>query len=123
MTSQPSSALLAGLRSPGVKFFVVGLIGFLLLIPASMVWLLVAERQDRANGAVSDVAQSWGGQQIFGGMFITVPFETRQETQTAKGTVVQQSSQDSGVSARRDQIQRQFQIRRAQARHFHSTGL
>ena len=61
MTPQSPSALLGALRSPGVKFFIVGLIGLCLLIPASMVWMLVAERQDRASSAQAEVAKSWGG--------------------------------------------------------------
>jgi inner membrane protein len=89
MSTQSPSALLGALRSPGVKFFVIGLIGFFLLIPASMVWMLVAERQDRASGALAEVAQSWGGAQTLGGVLISVPYETQQEMQTGKGMVVQ----------------------------------
>ena len=88
MTSQSPSALLGALRSPGVKFFIVGLIGLFLLIPASMVWVLVAERQDRANSAQAEVARSWGGEQTLGGVIISVPYETQAEVQTAKGIVV-----------------------------------
>jgi inner membrane protein len=90
MSTQTPSALQGTLRSPGAKFFVIGLIGFFLLIPASMVWMLVTERQDRAAGAQAEVAQSWGGAQTLGGVFISVPYETQQEMQTAKGIVIQQ---------------------------------
>jgi inner membrane protein len=90
MSTQTPSALQGALRSPGAKFFVIGLIGFFLLIPASMVWMLVTERQDRAAGAQAEVAQSWGGAQTLGGVFISVPYETQQEMHTAKGVVIQQ---------------------------------
>lgn len=90
MSTQSLSAMQGALRSPGVKFFVIGLIGFFLLIPASMVWMLVTERQDRAAGAQAEVAQSWGAAQTLGGVFISVPYETQQEMHTAKGVVVQQ---------------------------------
>lgn len=90
MSTQPPSALQGALRSPGAKFFVIGLIGFFLLIPASMVWMLVTERQDRATGAQAEVAQSWGGAQTLGGVFISVPYETQQEMHSANGVVIQQ---------------------------------
>lgn len=84
MTSQFPSAP-GALRSPGVKFFIVGLVGFLLLIPASMVWLLVAERQDRASEASREIAKSWGGRQTLAGPFIAVPYETTGIVETDRG--------------------------------------
>lgn len=90
MSTQPPAALQGALRSPGAKFFIIGLIGFILLIPASMVWVLVTERQDRAAEAQADVAQSWGSAQTLGGVFISVPYETQQEMHSAKGVVIQQ---------------------------------
>ena len=90
MSTQTVSGMQVALRSPGVKFFVIGVIGFFLLIPASMVWILVTERQDRATEAQADVAQSWGSAQTLGGVFISVPYETQQEMHSAKGVVVQQ---------------------------------
>lgn len=88
MTSQIPSAL-GALRTPGVKFFVIGLVGFLLLIPTSMVWLLVAERQDRARDASQEIARSWGGQQSVAGPFIAVPYETVRTVQTESGLETQ----------------------------------
>lgn len=63
------------MRSPGLKFFVLGLLCLLLLIPASLVWLLVSEREDRARDVAREVAQSWGGSQRLVGPFIIVPYE------------------------------------------------
>lgn len=85
MTNLQPSGLLGALRSPGFKFFVVGLIGFLLLIPALMVWMLVSERQSRAVEAANEVARSWGGRQALGGVMIAVPYETQQTVQSTNG--------------------------------------
>ncbi len=62
-------------RSPGFKFFTLGVLSLLLLIPASMVWLLVSEREDRARDVAREIAQTWGGSQRLLGPFITVPYE------------------------------------------------
>lgn len=84
MASQISSAL-GAFRTPGVKFFIIGFVGLLLLIPASMVWLLVAERQDRARDASREIAKSWGGQQTVAGPLVAVPYETFRTVQTDRG--------------------------------------
>lgn len=62
-------------RSPGFKFFTLGVLCLLLLIPASLVWLLVSEREDRARDVANDIAQTWGGTQRITGPFIVVPYE------------------------------------------------
>ncbi|MEQ8655889.1 MAG: cell envelope integrity protein CreD [Hyphomicrobiales bacterium] len=63
------------MRSPGFKFFTLGLLCLLLLIPASLIWLLVSEREDRARDVAREIAQTWGGSQRLIGPFITVPYE------------------------------------------------
>lgn len=63
------------MRSPGFKFFTLGVLCLLLLIPASLIWLLVSEREDRARDVAREIAQTWGGSQRLIGPFITVPYE------------------------------------------------
>ncbi len=63
------------MRSPGFKFFTLGVLSLLLLIPASLIWLLVSEREDRARDVAREIAQTWGGSQRLIGPFITVPYE------------------------------------------------
>jgi inner membrane protein len=63
------------MRSPGFKFFTLGVLSLLLLIPASLIWLLVSEREDRARDVAREIAQTWGGSQRLIGPFITVPYD------------------------------------------------
>jgi inner membrane protein len=63
------------MRSPGFKFFTLGVLSLLLLIPASLIWLLVSEREDRARDVAREIAQTWGGSQRLIGPFIIVPYE------------------------------------------------
>lgn len=64
------------MRSPGFKFFTLGVLCLLLLIPSSLIWLLVSEREDRARDVARDIAQTWGGAQRLIGPFILVPYDT-----------------------------------------------
>lgn len=75
MTTTAVEATGRFVRSPGFKFFTLGVLSLLLLIPASLVWLLVSEREDRARDVARDIAQTWGGSQRIVGPFITVPYE------------------------------------------------
>ena len=59
---------------PSVKLFLIGFIGFLLLIPSTFVWVLVEERADRARDVARDIAQSWGGTQTINGPYLIVPY-------------------------------------------------
>lgn len=75
MTTNAVEATGRFVRSPGFKFFALGVLTLLLLIPASLVWLLVSEREDRARDVAREIAQTWGGSQRIIGPFITVPYE------------------------------------------------
>lgn len=75
MTTTAVEATGRFVRSPGFKFFALGVLSLLLLIPASLVWLLVSEREDRARDVAREIAQTWGGSQRIIGPFITVPYE------------------------------------------------
>jgi inner membrane protein len=61
-------------RSPGFKFFLVGLLVLLLMIPLAFIWFLVSERESRANAVRMEVAQLWGGEQHIKGPFLVVPY-------------------------------------------------
>lgn len=64
-------------RSPGFKFVITGILSFLLMIPALLVWGLVEERAERAREVGGRIAQGWGGEQILNGPYIIVPAPRR----------------------------------------------
>lgn len=66
--------LSAGLKSPAAKFFLIGILTVLLLIPSTFVWLLVEERAGRARDVAADIARSWGGTQSVNGPYLAIPF-------------------------------------------------
>jgi inner membrane protein len=74
----PATSFIDGLgrlaRSPGFKFFLVGLLVLLLMIPLAFIWFLVSERETRANAVRTEVAQLWGGEQHIKGPFLVVPY-------------------------------------------------
>lgn len=80
MTDTLVSATGRFVRSPGFKFFTLGVLSLLLLIPASLVWLLVSEREDRARDVADEIAGIWGGAQALTGPFIVVPYEVEVTT-------------------------------------------
>lgn len=61
-------------RSPGFKFFLICALVLALLIPMLFVWLLVEEREQRAQGVRQDVAREWGGRQFINGPVLIVPY-------------------------------------------------
>ncbi len=65
--------------SPGFKFIITGIITFLLLIPALLVWALVEERANRADQVAQSISQGWGNQQRVNGPYLVVPYLTKQK--------------------------------------------
>jgi len=63
-------------RSPGGKFLLVILVGFLLAIPIFASWLLVYDRQQQSETARSSIVTGWGGPQTLAGPTLIVPYET-----------------------------------------------
>ena len=61
-------------RSPGVKFFVLGLLALLILIPLLFVEQLQRERSTRAGEAMREVGRSWGGDQTIAGPYLMLPY-------------------------------------------------
>ncbi len=79
-------------RSPGMKLFFAGLIGFVLMIPLMMVYWLVWDRQDQSNTAQAAINAGWGGSQVVAGPLIVVPYRTvEQQTETIDGRSVTKS--------------------------------
>ncbi len=75
------------LRSPGFKFFLVGALVVLLTIPLAMVWLLLSERQGRANEVQGQIAADWGMAQRIHGPYLIVPYTVRVQTLQGDKTV------------------------------------
>lgn len=76
----PRPPIFAGLTtSPGFKFIITGIITFLLLIPALLVWALVEERANRADQVSQSISQGWGNQQRINGPYLVVPYLTKQK--------------------------------------------
>nr|WP_319385374.1 cell envelope integrity protein CreD [uncultured Roseibium sp.] len=72
---QPApTRVMAFLGSPAVKFILIGLLSFLLLVPSIFVWVLVEERAHRAKDVAREIARSWGGTQEINGPYLVIPF-------------------------------------------------
>ena len=61
-------------RSPGAKLGLAILIGFLLIVPLFMVWLLVYDRQPQSEIAQASIAEGWGGPQMIAGPLLVIPY-------------------------------------------------
>jgi len=61
-------------RSLGLKFLLVGAIVLLLGIPISLISYLSWERQNRAEIAVNEVSQIYGGEQVLRGPYLVLPY-------------------------------------------------
>lgn len=76
-------------RSPGAKFLMVLLMGFLLTIPLFATWLLVYDRQNQSETAQQSIVSGWGGEQVFAGPKLVLPYTARvQETVEQDGKSV-----------------------------------
>ncbi len=64
-------------RSPGSKFLLVLLTGFLLTIPLFASWLLIYDRQSQSETAQQSIVTGWGGEQVFAGPKIVLPYTAR----------------------------------------------
>lgn len=63
------------MRNIGVRFFVVGLLTLLMVIPLMMVGGLVDDRQSFADQARDEISREWGGPQVIFGPVVVVPVE------------------------------------------------
>lgn len=75
------------LRSPGVKFIMIGIISVALLVPLLLVWGLTEERAERARDVSRRIANGWGGEQAINGPYIAVPFDV-ERSRAVDGRIV-----------------------------------
>ncbi len=64
-------------RSPGTKFLIMMLAGFLLSVPILSIYLLNYDRQSRSNEARASIAEGWGGAQTVTGPTLVIPYRTQ----------------------------------------------
>jgi inner membrane protein len=62
-------------NSVTIKLVTVGILILLLLIPTSMLESLIRERETLRDNATSEVSSKWGGQQVVGGIVISIPYK------------------------------------------------
>lgn len=74
-------------RSPGFKFFLVGALVILLTIPLALVWLVLYDRQSRAQSVQSQIAADWGMAQRIHGPYLIVPYTVNVRTVQGDKTV------------------------------------
>ncbi|WP_411035241.1 cell envelope integrity protein CreD [Shinella sp. BYT-45] len=87
---EPRGNLAAFLRSPGVKFIMIGIISVALLVPLLLVWGLTEERAQRAKEVSSRIANGWGGDQAINGPYIAVPFDVQRSREVDGRMLVEQ---------------------------------
>ncbi|MCD6040489.1 MAG: rane protein, partial [Burkholderiales bacterium] len=63
------------MRSTALRYAILGLVALLLWIPVSMIQGLIAERQQRRDVAVANIASGWGKRQTLAGPYLAVPYE------------------------------------------------
>ena len=88
---EPRGTLAVAMRSPGVKFIMIGFISVALLVPLLLVWGLVEERAQRAADVSRRIANGWGGEQALNGPYLAVPFEVQRSREVDGRTVVEQT--------------------------------
>ncbi|MDQ2092107.1 cell envelope integrity protein CreD [Marimonas arenosa] len=64
-------------RSPGLRFFIVGLLTLLMVIPVVFVSEAIDDRADHSRRTVESVGRDWGGHQVISGPVLVVPVEAR----------------------------------------------
>jgi inner membrane protein len=87
--TEPAETAVRRERSPGMKLFFAALVGFVLMTPLMMVYLLVWDRQDQSNTAQQSIAAGWGGPQVIAGPLVVVPYlTTERQNETVDGRTV-----------------------------------
>jgi inner membrane protein len=61
-------------QSITLKLFILGIIAFVLLIPAEMIKNTINEREERRNEVVAEISSKWGNQQVVRGPVMTIPY-------------------------------------------------
>jgi inner membrane protein len=68
-------------RSLGAKFFVLGILVFILSVPLFAVWLLVQDRENSFRAATAEIGRQWGGEQTLSGPMLEVQVTVLQPAQ------------------------------------------
>ena len=79
-----SASLRQMFYSPGFKFFLIGFLILLLLIPLFMVMGLISERENRSRQVKNEVARTWGERQNLSGPYLVVPYAVMVESYKGK---------------------------------------
>lgn len=87
--SDPRGNTAAFLRSPGVKFIMIGIISVALLVPLLLVWGLTEERAQRAEDVSRRIANGWGGDQAINGPYLAVPFDVQRSREVDGRKIVE----------------------------------
>lgn len=74
-------ALPSFMRSLGVKFFVLGVLVFMLSLPLFAVWLLVQDRENNFRKATAEIGRQWGGMQTLTGPMLEIPVKVLQPSE------------------------------------------
>jgi len=62
-------------NSPGIRLLIIGFLTLIMLIPATIVQVLIHEREQRREEAIKEVSEKWGQRQTISGPFLTVPYK------------------------------------------------
>lgn len=62
------------MRSPGLKLLLIAGLTLAMAIPLFLIQMVLADRQQTAQGAASDIAQGYGGAQTVAGPMLLVPY-------------------------------------------------
>ena len=111
ISAQPFSTLIRNRsRSMGIKLVVVSILALLMAIPAVFVMNIVEDRTNRAKEVVQEISGHVGGQQVFLGPVLTIPYTvppTYKGESVATGTyVVFPIEGDAAVKVRTEQRRR-----------------
>ena len=97
-------------RSMGIKLVVVSFLALLMAIPAIFVGNIVEDRTNRAKDVIQEISNHVGGQQIFLGPVLTIPYTIPPSYKGAPATtgvyIVFPSQGDASVKVRTEQRRR-----------------
>lgn len=71
-------------ESVTIKLLSIGFLLLILLIPASWIESLIAERQRRAESVIDEISDKWSGEQTLSGPVLVVPFLKREKIDKGK---------------------------------------
>ncbi len=75
------------MRSPGIRFLIVGLLTLLMFIPLMMVSEIVSSRVSYSNETLRSVGQEWGGQQLISGPLLVLPVQEEVKVSVTRNVI------------------------------------